>query len=530
LDGGYLLNLSVAIALFAALVPANAALLSVRVEDERHGPVPARVYLVDERGQPVFPPNTIRYEKVRPDGISERHFVPAAGSFTVDLKAGTYQLTVERGKEYLPQTVSLTVPGSGELERTVQLHRWVDMSGRGWFSADMHVHRALSELPVLMQAEDLSVVIPISSWKTKQLKQHDPDLDRFLASSDRDGVYHAPGGRLFPVLNEELEPRASALLASWLGRNPVPLLYPLERFGKAVEGAGGLSDSEKATSLELPALAALNAFETVGLVNNHIWRSHSFADPWGAWPDRMLHQYPHSCRGFVQSGFDMYSALLNVGFPVKLSAGSASGVHPVPPGWSRIYVHTGHPLAARDWFEGVRKGRSFVTTGPMLFLLVNGKEPGDDLRNLKFPAPLTIGVEMLSTHRVSQVEVVVNGAVHPVNLSPDSKNSESYYGSLQLTAVTSSWIVGRWVADREHTCDAAHTSPVYVWNGNRPVPVSITDARMLFDRVTSLIGDVTSGRDLKDTIMLDSDELRTATLEQLQQAQEVYRRKMSDQQ
>jgi hypothetical protein len=98
--------------------------------------------------------------------------------------------------------------------------------------------------------------------------------------------------------------------------------------------------------------------------------------------------------------------------------------------------------------------------------------------------------------------------------------------ALQLTAATSSWIVARWVADRGETCDAAHTSHVYVWNGQHNVPVSATDARMLFDRVTTLIQDVSSGRDLKDTIILDSDELRIATLQQLRQAQEVYRLKM----
>ena len=513
--------------LLTTILPVQAATLQVTIEDEHAKPVAARVYLRDQRAQPIFPPNTIRYEKVRPDGISERHFVPVDGAFTVDLPAGTYQLAVERGKEYLPENLSIIVPGSGEIRRTVRLRRWIDMASKGWFSGDMHVHRGLASTPVLMEAEDLALAVPISLWKTNQSEHRDPDLPRFLASSDADGIFHARDGRFFPVLNEELEPRASALLASWLGHNAIALDYPLARFGQAVRQAGGLSDSEKPTSLELPALAAVGAVQTIGLANNHIWRTSSFADAWGAWPDRMPGHYPLTCSGFVRSGFDMYSALLNVGFDMKLSAGSASGVHPVPPGWSRIYVRTGTPLSPRAWFDGVRAGRSFVTTGPMLFLNVNGKEPGDAIRDLRFPATLNITVETLSPRAISEAEVVVNGVVHPVRLSKDAGDPYRSHGSLKISVESSSWIAARWVGERGDTCDAAHTSPVYVWDGTNPIPIAKKEAQMLLERVDRLIDDVRSGRDLKGYIVVDSEELRSATLRYFQQAREVYQQKLA---
>ena len=513
--------------LLIIIVPARAATLRITIEDEHAKPVAARVYLLDGHAQPIFPPDTIRYEKVRPDGISERHFVPVGGAFTVDLPTGVYQLTVERGKECLPETLSITVPGSGEISRTIRLRRWIDMASKGWFSGDMHVHRGLSVMPVLMESEDLALAVPISLWKTNQSEHRDPDLDHFLALSDADGIFHAVNSRFFPVLNEELEPRASALLASGLGRNIIGLDYPLARFGRAVRQAGGISDSEKPTSLELPALAAVGAIQTIGLVNNHIWREHSFAAAWGAWPDRMPGHYPLTCNGFVRSGFDMYSALLNVGFDFKLSAGSASGVHPVPPGWSRVYVKTGKPISARAWFDGVRAGRSFVTTGPMLFLNVNGREPGDAIRDMRFPAELNITVEMQSPATNSEVEVVVNGVVHPVRLSQDANNLYCYRGSLKISAESSSWIVARWVGERGNTCDAAHTSPVYVWDGTNPIPISKKEAQMLLDRVDHLIDNVRSGRDLKGYIVVDSKELRGATLRYLQQAHDGYQQKLA---
>ncbi len=98
----------------------------------------------------------------------------------------------------------------------------------------------------------------------------------------------------------------------------------------------------------------------------------------------MLGKYEQNCSGYAQSGFEMYSVLLNAGFPLKLSAGNTSGVHPVPIGWSRVYVRTTGPLTPEGWFDGLRAGRAFVTTGPMLLLRVNGREPGDEIRNERF--------------------------------------------------------------------------------------------------------------------------------------------------
>ena len=504
----------------------SAGVLSVSIQDETGSPTAARVYLVGQEGVPVLPKDTIVYDKVRPDGVSERNFVPRGGAFTTEAPAGKYIITVEKGKEYVPERAEILVPESGSVKRTIRLRRWVTMADRGWFSGDMHVHRALSDLAVLMEAEDLSVSIPMTRWKAGKAVNQDVELDRFLAAADESGVFHA-GVRFFPVLNEELEPHASALLASWLRRTPVALDYPLAAFGQAVAKSGGVSDSEKATSLELPALAAVGACGTVGLANNHLWRSGSFTSEWGAWPDAMLGKYEENCSGYAQSGFDMYSALLNAGFPLKLSAGSASGVHPVPPGWSRIYVRTSGPLTPEGWLDGLRKGKSFVTTGPMLMLRVNGREPGDEIRKERFPVNLDIAVEMLSPNPIAQCEVVVNGDAHVVELKADPHDANSYRGRLSLTIHSSSWITARWKAARGSSCDVAHTSPVYVWNGKQPIPVRKDEVMRLLAAVDRLIEQVKSG-DRPDDIITAGDDLRQRTLDYLGQAREVYQRKLLD--
>lgn len=486
---------------------ATAGVLTVHIEDETGLPTPARAYLTDAAGKFIFPGGTIVYDKVRADGISERHFVPRTGAFTVSLPPGTYHLTIERGKEYIPVEENLSITDQA-LERRIRLQRWIKMTDRGWFSGDMHLHRGLADLDTLMQSEDLAAAVPITRWLGNTTLQEDPDLARFLRMP-------APKARVFTVLNEELEPHGSALLASFPGQEGTPLEYPLGRFGAKVKQAGGISDSEKATSLELPAIAAVGGVETIGLANNHLWRSGSFTGPWGAWPSRMMRTYPDTCTGYVQAGFDMYAALLNSGFEFKLSAGSASGVHPVPPGWSRIYVRTRGPLTAASWLEGVRQGRSFVTTGPMLLLRVNGVEPGEELRGGAFPLQLRVTVEALSLRPIESVEVVVNGELHRLRLT--NTHERQYSGTLALSVASSAWIAARWTAPRGAGCDAAHTSPVYVRDGTRPVPIRRQDVQALLERVEQLIADVNAGNP-GGALVLDSEATRQATLSYLESA------------
>ena len=44
-------------------------------------------------------------------------------------------------------------------------------------------------------------------------------------------------------------------------------------------------------------------------------------------------------RGWIEFGFQNYYALLDCGFRIRPTAGTASGVHPVPLGFGRVYVH-----------------------------------------------------------------------------------------------------------------------------------------------------------------------------------------------
>jgi len=65
----------------------------------------------------------------------------------------------------VPERAEITIGDSDTTERTIHLRPWINMADRGWFSGDMHVHRPLADLAVVMEAEDLVVSIPITQWR-----------------------------------------------------------------------------------------------------------------------------------------------------------------------------------------------------------------------------------------------------------------------------------------------------------------------------------------------------------------------------
>jgi hypothetical protein len=61
---------------------------------------------------------------------------------SVMLPPGEYSFVVNRGPEYLPQRMNVTVPNTEEHVVDVNLKRWIHVAKRGWFSGDHHVHAA----------------------------------------------------------------------------------------------------------------------------------------------------------------------------------------------------------------------------------------------------------------------------------------------------------------------------------------------------------------------------------------------------
>ncbi|MEM7392189.1 MAG: hypothetical protein AAF492_07545, partial [Verrucomicrobiota bacterium] len=170
---------------------------------------------------------------------------------------------------------------------------------------------------------------------------------------------------------------------------------------------------------------------------------------------------------------------LNCGIRIPPSAGSASGVLPNPVGHNRVYVHTGPDLTWEAWWAGLRKGRSFVTNGPLLLGRANGELPGHVFRA---GAGETISIDLsgrlVSRDPVTRIEVIKNGRVVKTVPVEHLAGKEPF---ATLTFDRSGWFLLRAIADIEHTFRFASTAPFHVEIGKGGLRISRTSARFFLD-------------------------------------------------
>lgn len=127
--------------------------------DYNGAPVPCQVHLRNENG-----------EVIRADDLLfwDDHFV-CSGKVALELPSGRYHYEIERGPEYQRRQGSFDVTGSGRTRHTLRMTRIADLAAQGWYSGDLHVHRDVKDVPLLMCAEDLHVAPVITWWNGRNL-------------------------------------------------------------------------------------------------------------------------------------------------------------------------------------------------------------------------------------------------------------------------------------------------------------------------------------------------------------------------
>jgi hypothetical protein len=434
------------------------------VDADTKEPIAARVYLQNADGDWLF----VRSDSDQgtawpyaeqwvpmPQSV-ERHTTVSAHPFTVNLTPGEYTVTIERGKEYFPlqetivisSTELTSVPNlvAPKVEKSFSLRRWSNMASRGWFSGETHVHRRIAELPNVMSAEELNVTFPVTFWTISADKA--PDLEPSSLRSQGPSPFgpredHGPdpiwlnARQVILPRNTEYEifsvsERRHTLGALFILNHRTPFKQTVPPIGPMIEQAkheGALLDLDKHNwpwSLMLIPNARVDLFE---LSNNSVWRTNfGFKQPGHTLPPwkEFDQESPGVLTewGWVDFGFEMYYALLNCGFRLSPTAGTASGVHPVPLGHSRVYVHTGNEFSLDAWLDGLRRGRSFVTTGPMLTAKINGELPGHIFQwSSDRSGEFNWEASVVSHEPITRVEIIVNGKV-VVSVTPELSRTE----------------------------------------------------------------------------------------------------------
>ena len=101
----------------------------------------------------------------------------------------------------------------------------------------------------------------------------------------------------------------------------------------------------------------------------------------------------------------------------------------MPLGFGRVYVHLPDGFTYEAWVAGLNAGRSFVTTGPMLLVQVNGQSPGR-LFEQQEPKSYRLSGSALSALPLERIEIMVNGevarSIKPANRKTDQGASRAH--------------------------------------------------------------------------------------------------------
>jgi hypothetical protein len=435
--------------------------------DEAAIPLPCRVHLKDSTDKPVQPPGLPFWRD---------HFV-FNGVAELDLAPGNYSYELDRGPEHILTRGDLKVPESGGLSVTNTVRRIVDLSREGWWSGELHVHRPVADIELLMQAEDLHMAPVITWWNNRNLWTNRSLPVNPLVRFDGDRFYHLMGG--------EDERNGGALLYFNLSR-PLDIAgaarefpSPMKFLAESRRHAGAWVDIEKPFWYDTPVWLASGMVDSVGIAHNHMHRGGVYpGEAWGR--PRGKERFPDpQGNGFYT--LEIYYHLLNTGLRLPPSAGSASGVLPNPVGYNRAYVHLDGELTYETWWDGLRAGCVFVSNGPLLRCRANSRLPGH-----VFKAPtgqaLEINLEAALDSRdpILAIEIVQNGrVVRTIPYSEWKRNGDM--GKIQFKE--SGWFLVRAIADVPTTFRFAATGPFYVEIGSSERRVSKTSAQFFLDWV-----------------------------------------------
>ena len=481
--------------------------LTGRVIDDATGePLPARIYIQGADGRWHFPESVapegtaIRYEKQNWANTNsvEFHTTLSAHPFQIDLKPGRHTVTVERGKEYVPLVKEIEVAGEA-LNLDLLLHRWINMAERGWYSGDTHVHRTLDELPNVMLAEDVNVTFPLVYWVTKGMTPPSAG-DKNLSGDIPSGPIEVDPTHVIWPRNTEWEvftvggKRHTLGAVFALGHTNVFTqgAPPVGPIAEAAHRQGALLDLDKHDWPWSMALVPIMNVDLYELANNHMWRTEFAFTNWST-PAPAYMNLPNGGRSgteidWMNYTFQNYYALLNCMFPLRPSAGTANGVHPVPLGFGRVYVHLPGGFSYDAWFQGLDAGRSFVTTGPMLFAEVNEQPPGSRLEGLEgTPLKVRLTGRVISQEPMQSIEIIARGDVLQ-RLTPELRGTKTGAHEadfdVEIEVAESGWLAVRcWEPRTGGRMRFAHTGPFWLQVGRNPAPSLTQDLEFLKGRI-----------------------------------------------
>ncbi|MHC4444942.1 MAG: CehA/McbA family metallohydrolase, partial [Planctomycetota bacterium] len=361
------------IAIVDVTAPQPAKLRINIISDDNGQPVPAMVKLLwnldrsERRPSSVVDfssqfdnlgrPDCQRHAKL-PGKLSGHLWWCVPGPFDMPIPPGKWEIIIRRGVEHLPIFDSFNAKPGQTIDKTYTPRHWANMPRLGWYSGDDHVHcqitsdRDAERLMTWAQAEDVHLVNVVTMG----------DVYRTWFQQRGFGPqYRITNSDYVLVPGQECPRTHSGGFGHTLSINTTSYVRDVNKYWLYDWVADKVHDQ-----------GGLFGYAHALLTHPYIRRGMSLSLPRHKVDFAEILQY-------AEMGTDFFYDFLNMGFKLTASAGTD-----VP--WQgtigevRMYAYLGQqPFSADAWFDAVKRGRTFVTNGPMIEFHVDNAMPGDEI-------------------------------------------------------------------------------------------------------------------------------------------------------
>ena len=416
----------------------------------------------------------------------------SAGEFTRAVPAGATALKIERGFDFVAAERRIDLKPGERVSLRIALQRRSPLHREGWYAGDNHVHMVHGErkIPVdfayaalAARAEGLDYMALAQAWN--------------IASATPEELERACRAMSTPdfVLTWNLEAPKSYWrgdVSKCLGHG-----WTLAMRGRTASGADAIRELLQLSAHDYESMKepAPN-FESHALIHELggiVSYSHPCRWWWGAWGGKGI--YPEDPHKFVSNmaaelPFDtvagptydtidvlmqtdertanecalkLWFMLLDHGYRIAAS-GSSDATFDNPggavPGRIRLYARVPGEFSLAGCAQSVRTGRSFVTSGPLLVLEMDGRGSGDVLQiegSTKTACRIRAWASGVAGEHLTRVELIRNGeTVRNFEIGAKTTRFEKEF---EIEESGSAWYIAR--CHGSNAGQMAITNPVY---------------------------------------------------------------------
>jgi hypothetical protein len=366
------------------------------------------------------------------------------------LPVGKVIVEVARGFSYRPLQQVLDI-AAGQTEVCLKLERFTDVRPSGYYSGDTHVHFVSTQGAELeARGEDVDVVnLLLSQWGHLYTNTEEFTGRPHVSEDRRTVVFACQENRTNMLGHLSLLGVRSPILPWCTGGSEEAdlgggLETTLSHWADECHAKGGtvVLAHFPVPNGESAALIATGRLDAVELI------------------------------AYDEYNINEYYRYLNCGYRLPLVAGTDKMTSEVPIGLIRTYVRAPGALDYWAWCAGVKNGDTFVSSGPLLTLTVDGHSPGAVLVN-RGGGRLAVRADVRSIFPIDRLEVVCNGRV--VASRVIAQPAERLELECELDVDADSWVAARCYAPGEGVARhhdvwrrpvMAHTSAVYIASGD----------------------------------------------------------------